>query len=234
MLLVFNMKKNKNKNIETKVKVLLPFVIIVIIIFLVVISLSWKNITRLFVRLGIGPTIGILATPPTNFTYKIPSSDLRAGTVVHYWGFANDSTGNTNTTNSTPGVFRSFTVIYPETITSVEILNSSLIPNTRINKNQNFYVRMKLNNSRMSNVDAWISFQILDPNGVVVKPLDSSTQYSHTSGSEQIAQIGYTTTSSEWFIGNGYTAEVRIFNYTYGISGGFRICTTRNATFDIV
>jgi hypothetical protein len=229
------MKISKNKNQVKKVRVILPFIVIIIIVFLIAILLSWKNITRYFARLGIVPEVGIMVTPPTPFIYTIPSSDLKVGSVVHYWSFANDTSGNSNTTNSTPGVFKTFIVIYPENITRIVISATPGGPAvTQIPKNNNVYVRVYFNNSRTKDVYAYLTFQVIDPNGVVVKPLDSGSQSPHIPGMENWKDQSYSTTSNEWFVGNNYKVEVRVFNDTWGLGGGFRISNTINATFNII
>lgn len=220
------MKKSKSK--EKGVRVILPFVVIILLIFLMVVSLSWEEITKFFARLGIVPLVEIMEFPPTEFTYTIPSSDLRAGRVVGYFSNATDTSGNPNAT-----VTKTFKVIYPENVNAVQILDASYIPVTQINKGSDFFVRVTINNSRLSDVDAWIIFQVLDPNGDAVEPLTGVSQYSHTPGVVQTIDKSYSTTSDNFFVGNGYTAEVRVFNQTWGVLGGFKICTTRSATFDI-
>lgn len=191
--------------------------------------LSWLNITKFLTRLGIGPPIGIMEEQ--EFTYTIPSSQLQPGMVVGFYSFANDTSGNSNTTNSTPGVFRTFRAIYPEELIEIEILNSSLLPDTEIKQGSPFNVRVKINNSRVSDVDPWLSFQIVNPDGTVTKPLMGVGIGSHHPGQLLTQRVEFTT--SDLSPGT-YTAEVRILNNNWGRLGGFIIAYSKSKSFDVV
>ena len=95
-------------------KIISSFLVIVLFIFLLSISLSpelSRNMSRTFSRLGIIP-VG----PVITFSHTIPASELNAGDVVSYYSYANDTTGNSNTTE-----IKSFTVQAAEVATTVSI-----------------------------------------------------------------------------------------------------------------
>jgi hypothetical protein len=94
-------------------KIISSFLAIVLFIFLLSISLSpeiSKNISRSFSRLGIIP-VGAVKT----FSHTISASELNAGDVVSYYSYANDTSGNNNTTK-----IKSFTVQAVEVVTKIK------------------------------------------------------------------------------------------------------------------
>ncbi|MCX6821842.1 MAG: hypothetical protein NTW30_03625, partial [Candidatus Aenigmarchaeota archaeon] len=137
------MRRSKNRMEE--VKIILPLVVIILLIFLLVVSLSWKNITKFFTRLGIvpSPEVGIMVFLPKNFTYTIPASQLAPGTVVGYFSNATDTAGNPNTTN-----IANFTVVYPETIHDLHFENTSGNTITSLHQNDLFYMEFNITNVR--------------------------------------------------------------------------------------
>lgn len=191
--------------------------------------LSWQNITKFFARLGVTPTIGVMAEEQ-NLTLTIPSSQLQPGMVVGFYSFANDTTGNWNMTNMTEPI-RTFRIIYPEEVNEIEILNSSLEPDTQIKQGSSFNVRVRINNSRISDVDPLLSFQIINPDGTVTKPVKGIGIESHQPDQVLTQRMEFTTTD----LSTGtYTAEVRILNNNWGRLGGFNIAYTNSTTFDII
>ncbi len=214
---------------EKQVRVVLSFIVVFIVIFLISMVLSWLNITKFLTRLGINPPMAIMAEEQ-NSTYTISSSQLQPGMVVGFYSFANDTSGNWNVTNMTEPI-RIFRVIYPEDVIEMEILNSSLLPDTEINQGSPFNVRVKINNSRVSDVNPLLSFQIINPDGTVTKPLMGVGIESHQPGQLLTQRVEFTT--SDLSPGT-YTAEARILNNNWGRLGGFNIAYTKHTTFDVV
>ncbi len=218
------MKKIKNKNEKKTLRVILPFIIIIIIIFLIAISLSY-NISRFFARLGIGQ-IGIMAVQQ-NFIYTIPASQLSPGEVIGYYSFANDTSGNWNTTNTTPGAFRTFVVIYPENITSVffSTLANPQTPISTIQLYNQFNVVVNHTNERTSSVARRIIVQVTDPNGKVISPSSSFS----TDNSGQKGQITFSYTAEK--LGT-YIAQAFVWTEWASLSGfpiGYSITNTINS-----
>jgi len=209
------MKKNKNKT--KNYKIVLPFLTIIIIIFLIAIFLSWKTISRLFVHLGISPLIGGMAEQK-ELSYTIPSSQLSAGKVVGYWSYANDTSGNFNTTNTTPVVFRTFIVIYPEDIHDLHIENMSGGTITTVSQGQQFRIVANVTNNRSSSVTRTYISQIVDPDGKVTQ-LPSYNIMTAPQGTEEKNLNGYTA-----FKTGTYTAQVFVWS-NLASAGGFPIST---------
>jgi hypothetical protein len=214
------MKENKGK----RFKVILFFVILIVIIFLMAVSLSWKKISRLFFPLGLGPPIGIMAVQ--EFTYTIPSSQLSPGKVVGYYSFANDTSGNWNTTNTTPEMFSTFTVIYPENITDIHIENEINEPNGTIQHGHQFYVSFNITNKRTSDVTRRYIVEVFDPEGIVVQPIVSS-RTTVNPGKEEEIDVSYVAEK----VGT-YTAKV--FVWTDWASSGFPIAYGKTISFNSV
>ena len=144
---------------------ILPLVVIILLIFLLTVSLSLKNITRFFARLGIVPSpgVGIMAFLPKNFTYTIPASQLAPGSVVGYSSNATDTAGNPNTTN-----IATFTVVYPETIHDLHFKNTSGSTITSIHQNELFYIEFNITNVRERvGYNRAYFIQLKDPDGVI-------------------------------------------------------------------
>ncbi|MCX6821889.1 MAG: hypothetical protein NTW30_03880 [Candidatus Aenigmarchaeota archaeon] len=94
-------------------KIISSFLAIVLFIFLLSIFLSpelSRNMSRTFSRLGIIP-VG----PVITFSHTILASELNAGDVVSYYSYANDTSGNNNTTE-----IKSFTVQAIEVVTKIK------------------------------------------------------------------------------------------------------------------
>jgi len=207
------MKKNKNKT--KNYKIVLPFLTIIIIIFLIAIFLSWKTISRLFVHLGISPLIGGMAEQK-ELSYTIPSSQLSAGKVVGYWSYANDTSGNFNTTNTTPVVFRTFIVIYPEDIHDLHIENMGGGTITIVSQGQQFRVVANVTNNRSSPVTRTYISQVVDPDGKVTQ-LPTYNIMTPPQGAEEKNLNGYTA-----FKTGTYTVQVFVWS-NLASSGGFPI-----------
>ncbi len=79
-------------------KIVLPFLIVILCIITISIFLLPElshNLRKFFIQLGIIP----MAVGPKTFTYTILGSNLNElGKVITYYSFANDTTGNPNTT----------------------------------------------------------------------------------------------------------------------------------------
>jgi len=222
------MKKTKNKNVEKPFKMFLPFVIIIIIIFLIAVLLSWGNINRLFARLGFGPSVGIMAQQQ-EFTYTISSTQLSAGEVVGYYSFANDSSGNWNTTNTTPGSFRTFIVIFPENITDIHIENETHLPATNIIKGHQFYVSFNVSNQRTSSVTRRYIVQVVDPDSRVTQSLVSS-RTTVSPGTEGKIDVSYTAVKSGL-----YTAQVFVWTgWLSAPESGFSIAPSKLTNFNSI
>jgi hypothetical protein len=218
----------KNNNGERRFRMFLPFVIIVIIIFLIALLLSWQNINRFFARLGLGfgPSIGIMVIPK-EVSYTIPTTQLSPGKVVGYWSFANDSYGNWNTTNTTPGVFRTFIVIYPENITSVNFTNATNYPITTIQLGRTFNVVVNNTNDRNSSVSRRIIVQLIDPDARPIPP--SSSQSTDNSG--QKGQVTFSYTAEK--LGT-YRANVFVWTEWISLPGNFPIAYFNSNTINSI
>jgi len=212
------MKKNKNNNKNKIFREVLPFLTIIIIIFLIAIFLSWKTISRLFVHLGISPLIGGMAEQK-ELSYTIPSSQLSAGKVVGYWSYANDTSGNFNTTNTTPVVFRTFVVIYPEDIHFLHIENNTpgnII--TTILVGQPFRIVANVTNNRSSSVTRAYIAQLTDPDGKVTQ-LPQYNIMSPAAGAEELNYNGFNAMKA-----GTYTGQVFVWS-NLASAGGFPIST---------
>jgi len=215
------MKESKEK----RLKLILPFVILIIVIFLIVVSLSWQKISKLLYRLGFIPEIGIMAVQK-EFTYTIPSSQLSPGKAVGYYSFANDTSGNWNTTNTTPGMFSTFIVIYPENITDIHIENEINEPTGTIQHDHQFYVSFNITNKRTSDVTRRYIVEVFDPEGIVVQPIVSS-RTTVSPGKEEEIDVSYVAEK----VGT-YTAKV--FIWTDWASSGFPIAYDKTINFNSV
>jgi hypothetical protein len=205
------MKENENKGF----RVVLPFLTIIIIIFLITILLSWRNISKLFVHLGLGPPIGIMAEQK-ELTYTIPYNNLTAGKVVGYWSFANDTSGNSNTTNTTPGVFRTFIVIYPEDIHDLHIENFGGGTITTISQGQQFNVVANITNNRSSSVTRAYISQLTDPDSKTTQ-LPLYNVMTVPQGTEEKNLNGFTAVKT-----GIYTVQVMVWS-NLASKGGFPI-----------
>ena len=214
------MKGSKGK----RFKVILSFVILIIIIFLIAVSLSWQKISKLLYQLGFIPEIGIMAEK--EFTYTIPSSQLSPGKVAGYYSFANDTSGNWNTTNTTPEVFSTFTVIYPENITDIHIENETNEPTGTIQHGHQFFVSFNVTNERTSDVTRRYIVEVFNPEGIVVQPIVSS-RTTVSPGKEEEIDVSYVAEK----VGT-YTAKV--FIWTDWASSGFPIAYDKTINFNSV
>ena len=215
------MKGSKGK----RFKVILSFVILIIIIFLIAVSLSWQKISKLLYQLGFIPEMGIMAVQK-EFTYTIPSSQLIPGKVVGYYSFANDSSGNWNTTNTTPEVFSTFKVIYPENVTDIHIENETNEPTGTIQHGHQFFVSFNVTNERTSDVTRRYIVEVFNPVGIVVQPIVSS-RTTVSPGKEEEIDVSYVAEK----VGT-YTAKV--FIWTDWASSGFPIAYGKTISFNSV
>jgi len=223
------MKKNESK--KKAFRLILNFAIIIAIIFLIALLLSWENITRFFARLGLVPPITIMGVEE-EFTYTIPSSELQAGESVAYYSFANDTSGNWNETNRTLPL-RTFIVIYPEDITSIEILDFTGAPAIppEIPQGQAFSVQINITNDRASPVfNPKVTYQIKNPDDTVTMRVASSSPAIHDSGQDLSFSQGFDTAG---YPKGTYTVEGRVIT-NWAMLGGFRIAYTETTTFDVV
>jgi len=91
-------KARKNLNLRGKFEMGLLLIFVIFFVFLFSIILfpeTSRDISRILTRLGIIP----MAFPPKTFNHEIPASNLDVGEVVWYYSFANDTSGNENTTD---------------------------------------------------------------------------------------------------------------------------------------
>lgn len=216
------MKKIKNKNEKKITRVILPFAIIIIIIFLITILLSKGNINRFLVHLGIAPQVGIMAVQQ-EFTYTIPASQLSSGKVVGYYSFANDTSGNRNFTNSTPGAVSFFIVIYPEDIHHQHIEDMSGNTISSVSSGQSFRIVANVSNNRTSSVTRTYIVQLVDPDGKVTQPINSNIMSVGT-GTEEKNLVGPYLAQKPGI----YTAQVFVWS-NMASAGGFPIASPESS-----
>jgi len=210
----------KNKSEQRKFRVVLPFVVIVAIIFLITVSLSWQNITRFFARLGIIQPIEIAAVEE-EYTHTIPSSQLRVGSIVAYYSFANDTSGNWNMTNMIEPV-RTFVVIYPEDVHDMHIEDMSGNPISTISQGQSFNVVANVTNERTSTVTRAYIVQLVDPDSQVTQPINYNVM-SVNPGTEEKNLVGPYIAEKT----GDYTAQVFVWS-NLASAGGFPIGSPEN------